>query len=102
MPVFFCKLVPPRPTFALDLSPAEADVMGRHAQYWQGSIDGGLRVFALGPVMDPAGVFGIIVVEAEDESVVRGLTADDPAIRADIGMRYEIHPMPRGVMHSVG
>ena len=35
MQAFFCKLVPPRPTFAADLSPAEAGVMKQHAMYWQ-------------------------------------------------------------------
>ena len=101
MQAFFCKLVPPRPTFATDLSPAEADVMRRHALYWQGLIDRRVvRVFALGLVMDPAGAFGIAVIERDDESGVRALTAEDPAITAGIGMRYEIHPMPRGVMHN--
>lgn len=101
MQAFFCKLVPPRPTFATDLSPVEADVMRRHALYWQGLIDRGVvRVFALGLVMDPAGAFGIAVIERDDESGVRALTAEDPAITAGIGMRYEIHPMPRGVMHN--
>lgn len=101
MQAFFCKLVPPRPTFAMDLSPSEADVMMRHALYWQDLIARGvLRVFALGLVMDPAGAFGIAVMEREDESAVRALTDRDPAIAAGIGMHYEIHLMPRGVMHN--
>ena len=101
MAAFFCKLVPPRTTFATDMSSAEADVMKRHALYWQDLITRDvLGGFALGPVLDPAGVFGIIVMEREDESAVRALTAEDPAITADIGAHYEIHPMPRGVMHN--
>lgn len=101
MTVFFCKLVPPRPTFAADLSPAEADVMKRHALYWQELIArGAVRMFALGLVIDPAGAFGIGVMEREDAAAVRELTDRDPAITAGIGMRYEIHPMPRGVMHN--
>jgi uncharacterized protein YciI len=101
MAALFCKLVPPRPSFNTDLSPAEADVMKRHALYWQDLIARGVvRVFALGPVVDPAGVFGIIVMEMEDESAVHAFTAEDPAIKAGIGMHYEIHSMPRGVMHN--
>lgn len=101
MQAFFCKLVPPRATFNADLSPTEADVMKRHAVYWKDLIDRGvLRVFALGLVMDPAGVFGISVMEMADESAVRALTAEDPAITAGIGAHYEIHPMPRGVIHN--
>ena len=101
MQSFFCKLVPPRPTFATDLSPAEADVMKRHALYWDDLITRGVvRMFALGLVLDPAGAFGIGVMERENESAVRALTGQDPAITAGIGMRYEIHLMPRGVMHN--
>ena len=101
MATFFCKLVPPRLTFATDLSVAEAGVMKRHALYWQDLIDrGAVRVFALGLVMDRAGAFGIAVIERDDESAARALTDEDPAIKAGIGMHYEIHPMPRGVMHN--
>jgi len=101
MSSFFCKLVPPRPNFAADLSPAEADVMKQHALYWNDLITrGAVRMFALGLVMDPAAAFGIAVMDREDESAVRALTDHDPAITASIGMRYEIHLMPRGVMHN--
>ena len=101
MQAFFCKLVPPRPTFAADLSAAEAEVMKQHALYWNDLITRGVvRMFALGLVMDPAGAFGIGVMEREDESSVRALTDRDPAIMAGIGMHYEIHLMPRGVMHN--
>ena len=100
MPAFFCKLVPPRSTFAQDIAPAEAAVMGQHALYWQGRIERGVRVFALGLVADPAGAFGVAIIEADGEATVRALADADPAIQAGIGMRYEIHPMPRGVMHS--
>lgn len=101
MAAFFCKLVPPRAGFAATLSAAEADVMRRHALYWQDLIGRGvLRVFALGPVMDPAGDFGIAVVEADGEAAVRACAAEDPAVTSGIGMHYDIHPMPRGVMHS--
>lgn len=74
--------------------------MGQHALYWKGLVEGGARVFALGLVMDPAGAFGIGIVEIDDEAAVRELTENDPAIKANVGLRYEIHPMPRGVMHS--
>lgn len=102
MPVFFCKLVPPRPSFVQDITRAELDVMGRHAAYWQGLIDRGAQVFALGVVLDPAGAFGVGIVDVESEAAARALTDADPAVQAGIGMRYEIHPIPRGVMHSAG
>lgn len=100
MPTFFCKLVPPRPSFASDITPEEAAVMQRHVLYWKSLIEQGTRVFALGVVGDPAGACGVGIVEVEDAAAIRALTARDPAITADIGMHYEIHPMPRGVVHS--
>ena len=100
MQAFFCKLVPSRTTFLQDITPAETDAMGRHAAYWKRLIEQGARVFALGLVLDPAGAFGVGVVEAEDLAAMRALTDGDPAITAAIGLHYEIHPMPRGVMHS--
>lgn len=100
MQTFFCKLVPPRSTFVQDITPAETEVMGRHAAYWQSLIEHGTRVFALGLVLDPAGAFGVGIVEAEDAAAARALTDHDPAILAGLGLHYEIHPMPRGAMHS--
>ena len=98
---FFCKLVPPRTRFARDMSADEAALMGRHVAYWKGLIDGGFKVFALGPVSDPAGVFGIAVIEVENEAAALELVRNDPAIRqSEYGFRCEMHLMSRGVMHS--
>ena len=98
---FFYKLVPPRTSFAQDMTADEAAMMGQHAMYWKGRIEGGLKVFALGPVADPAGVFGMAVVEVQSEAAAHELARNDPAIaQTQFGFRYEMHPMPRGVMHS--
>lgn len=100
MPTFYSKLVPPRATFALDLTPAERDAMQRHQAYWRQLMDRGTRVHALGPVLDPAGSFGVGIIDAADAAAMLALTRSDPAIVAGIGLHYEIHPMPRGVLHS--
>ncbi len=55
---FVYKLIPPRPTFALDMSDAETKIMGEHAAYWQSLLDRG-EVVAFGPVLDPAGSWGL-------------------------------------------
>jgi hypothetical protein len=69
--------------------------------YWKGRIENGVKVFALGVVADPAGVFGMAVMETESEVDAHELARNDPAIaQARFGFRYEMHPMPRGVMHS--
>jgi len=95
---FFCRLLPPRPTFAQDMSAAEAKAMQEHAAYWRDCMAKG-QVVVFGLVADPAAAFGIVVIEVADESEARRLTANDPAIRAGHGLRYEIHPMPRGAVY---
>ena len=53
---------------------------------------------AFGPVADPKGGWGLGVLRVSDEAELRALEAADPAIRANIGMRYEALPMPVGVV----
>jgi uncharacterized protein len=91
VPHFFLKLIPPRPTFAEDMNEAEREVMGRHAEYLAGLLMKGTGL-AFGPVFDPAGVFGMGIVEAEDEAAARAITDNDPVVLAGIG-RYEVFPM---------
>jgi hypothetical protein len=33
---FVYRLIPPRPTFDEDMTDAEQEIMGRHAEYWAG------------------------------------------------------------------
>lgn len=99
MAYFFLKLIPPRATFPQDMTGEEAAMMREHVAYWQKLIAEGTHVVALGPVFDPTAPFGMGVIEVGDDEL-RGLTANDPAIKANRGMRYESYPMPRGVIHS--
>ena len=92
MPFFVCRLNPPRPSFATDMSGEEAQAMADHVDFWQGHAERGI-VVVFGPVLDPAGVWGLAVVEADRLEAVEALTAADPAIRAGIGCRYDILPM---------
>ena len=64
---FVYKLVPPSPTFAVDMDETEAELMGKHAGHWQDQLDQG-KVIVFGPVMDPAGPWGLSVLETEDEA----------------------------------
>jgi uncharacterized protein YciI len=79
MPTFVFRLKAPRPTFALDMTDAEREVMGRHAAYWQPLVDGGQMV-VFGPVLDSTGSWGLGVVEAEDEEQLRAFAAGDPVV----------------------
>jgi len=89
MPHFFLKLIPSRPTFANDMSEAERAIMQLHAAYLAGLLANGTGI-AFGPVMDPAGTFGMGIVEVADEAAPRAITDNDPASAV---ARYEIFPM---------
>lgn len=99
MKTFFIKLIPPRPTFAADMTPLEAKLMGQHADYWRAQLAKD-RAIVLGPVMDPAGVFGMGVIRAADEGQARMMVEEDPVIRAGIGYRIEIHPMASALVRA--
>lgn len=72
--------------------------MQEHAAYWKGWMDKG-RVIAFGLVADPAGPYGMAIVEVENDADVHRLTAGDPVIQAGRGFKYDIQPMPRGAVH---
>ena len=93
MKYFLCRLVPPRSTFATDTTAKEAEAMQRHLAYWKGQADRGTAI-AFGPVADPKGGWGVGIVAVEDDDELLRLQNDDPAIRAEIGMKYEVYPMP--------
>jgi len=89
---FVFRLLGPRPTFPGDMTPEEAVLMGQHAAYWRELTRAGTAV-AFGPVLDPAGVYGLAVVRADDESAAQSLADADPVVRAGVGFRIEIAPM---------
>jgi uncharacterized protein YciI len=79
MGAYVFRLVAPRPTFALDMTDEERQVMERHAAYWQPLIDEG-RMVVFGPVLDATGSWGLGVVEADDEDELRAFAAGDPVV----------------------
>ncbi len=89
---YLYKLIPPRPTFAADMTDVEAAVMAEHATYWSAFVAEG-RVVAFGPVLDPVGVWGLAIVEADDEAAVHEIGADDPAVTSKTAA-FEVYPMP--------
>ncbi|MFI7063701.1 YciI family protein [Kribbella sp. NPDC050124] len=95
---FAYKLIPPRPTFAADMTEAEAAVMAEHVGYWHDLITAGTAV-VFGPVADPAGVWGLAVVSAGDADEVRALGAKDPAVGSGLAT-FEVLPMPDAIARS--
>ena len=92
MPHFFCKLIAPRPTFPFDMNDDEKNLMQQHAAYWAAMCNEG-AVLVYGPVMDPAGPFGMGIFEGTDETEIERRTAADPVMKAGIGFKVEITPM---------
>ena len=86
MGIFVFRLKAPRPTFALDMTDEEREIMGRHAAYWQPYVDAGQMVI-FGPVLDGTGSWGLGVVEAEDgdEEKLTRFAAGDPVVTSGTG-----------------
>ena len=88
------RLKAPRPTFALDMTDEEREVMDRHAAYWQPLIESGQMV-VFGPVLDGTGSWGLGVIEAEDEDELRAFAEVDPAVTSGT-TRIELGKMVAG------
>jgi uncharacterized protein YciI len=93
-PYFLYRLIPPRTTFPADITADEAAVMARHADYWAAELARG-TVVVFGPVADPAGVWGLGVLEAPDLGAAQALVAADPAITSGL-MTAGLYPMLGG------
>lgn len=89
---YLLHLSPPRASFPSDASAAELEAMQAHGAYWQGQADAG-RALAVGPVADPAGIWGMALVEVADEAEADRLAAEDPVIGADLGFAYKVMPV---------
>jgi uncharacterized protein len=92
MPHFYLKLIAPRPGFSADMNEAEKKMMQEHFLYWKEHQQKG-EVIVFGPVMDPAGTYGMGVIEAVDETGARAFIAGDPAMKTNCGFKCEIYPM---------
>ena len=92
MSFFLYKLIPSRPTFPADISEREVAVMRRHAMFWTGLLEGGHAV-VFGQVSEPAGTWGMAVVEGHSAAEVEALSVDDPAVIDGLAS-VEVHPMP--------
>jgi uncharacterized protein YciI len=100
MTTYVFRLQAPRPTFALDMTEAEREVMGAHAEYWRPLIESGQMVI-FGPVLDSTGSWGLGVVEADDEEELRTFAAGDPVVTSGTG-KIEIGKMLAGFVRPRG
>jgi hypothetical protein len=93
---YFCRLIPPRPSFAYDMTDEEMQLMGDHGRYWSSHVADG-RAVVFGAVLESAASWGVVIVRVDDEEAARALTAADPAIAADRGFSYDVLSMPNAI-----
>jgi uncharacterized protein len=96
---FLAKLIPPRPSFTTDMTGEERQVMMDHGAYLKKYVDAGM-VIVMGPVLEPAGSWGLAVFEAGSEEEVRTIIARDPTVLSGLGFRWEIYPMLQAVVRN--
>jgi uncharacterized protein len=77
------------------VSEAEAAIMGQDVTYWQEQVERA-RAIVFGPVAEPAGVWGLAVVDADSEADVRALGLADPAVTSQLA-RFETYAMPGAI-----
>src|SRR5207245_6870894 len=87
---FLFRLISPRPTFPIDMTESERKVMGEHVTYWTALRDKGIAI-VFGPVLDHKGVWGVAVVETQDEATARAILANIDVTIAELS-RIEMYP----------
>jgi uncharacterized protein YciI len=88
---YFLKLIPPRPTFATDMTPEEGAVMQKHAAYWAEMFKTG-KVLIIGPVLDPKGAWGMAVLETDSLADAQKMADNDPSVKSGLN-KAELSPM---------
>ena len=71
-----------------DMTRDEALLMRAHREYWTPWVETGV-VVAMGPVADPAGGYGVAIIEAASEAALEAMQGADPVIAAGRGFAYE-------------
>lgn len=96
---FYFKLIPPRPTFAVDMTAEERALMMEHVRYTREAFDAG-KILIYGPVLASTGGFGVAVLEMEDAAEVRKFGEEDPSIKAGMNT-FEFCPMRIGAARGL-
>ncbi len=93
---YFFKLIPPRASFAQDMTHDERNIMLQHINYWKEQMSQG-KVIAFGPVLHPDGAFGMGIIQVNDEEDAKTLAENDPSITSGLNT-YEFYLMPNIVV----
>jgi len=88
---YLLKLIPPRPTFAMDMTAEEGAIMQKHAAYWAEIFKTG-KVLIIGPVLDPRGAWGMAVLETGSLADAQQMADNDPSVKSGLN-KVELSPM---------
>ena len=80
---YFVRLIPPRATFIQDMTEAEGKLMQEHFAYWTDQFAKGVCLFG-GPVLDPKGPFGVLVLKAANLDEATAIAAADPSVKGGV------------------
>lgn len=89
MPEYIYLIRPSRSGFFQQSTPDEERTMAEHFEYLKKATIQGTVILA-GPCLDET--FGLVIIQAEDETAARAFMLDDPSVKANV-MRSELHPM---------
>lgn len=73
------------------MTDAELQLMKEHYVYWEDQFKKGVCLFG-GPVFDPKGVYGVLVVVAASEDEARAIGSADPSVKGGVN-RLEVAEM---------
>lgn len=85
---YFVRIIPPRPSFAANMTPEESRLMKAHYAYWSAEFARGVCLFG-GPVLDPKGAYGVLVVRAAMQDEATAIAAADPSVKSGLN-RIEV------------
>lgn len=91
MKAYLTKWIPPRADFLQTITDEEKALFQQHGD-WQTKLRETRQIVAHGPVVDPAGPYGVALWEIEDDADIAALTAEDPIVKAGVG-HYEHYSM---------
>ena len=74
----------------------ERKVMMAHTAYWMSLLEKG-QAIVFGPVLDPAGAWGLGVIQGTDEAEIRTLLVDDPVSKSGLPFKFDLLPMPNAI-----
>ena len=88
---------PYRQELAFHPTPEEETILSEHFAYLQRAASEGIVLLA-GPSLD--GIFGVVILHAEDEGAAQHFMFNDPAVKGDL-MMAELHPFRLSVVGKI-